>query len=148
MLLETFVFIFIKYFLDKDLDDMRDAYEKARQTCTHQREELSVLEEQKLKEYKEKIQLKNSLEEMTKKYEFAAENYKELQAMVLRPRKKSSAEVSKEQQNIEEDSIEKNNEMGAENLESKFLAELTLKEQEISRLRFENTVSSSLSQII
>lgn len=108
----------------------------------NQRTEISLLEEENKKYYKEKEQLKGELEDKTKKLEFSNENYKELQIMVLTAlnRKESNQENPKNCEN-EESLNNENNKNEDQNNESIIKAEMTLKEQEISRLKYEISVS-------
>lgn len=101
-----------------------------------------MLEEENKKYYKEKEQLKVELEDKTKKLEFSNENYKELQIMVLTAlnRKESNQENPKTCENDEKLNNE-NNKNEDQNNESIIKAEMTLKEQEISRLKYEISVS-------
>lgn len=115
--------------------------ERLRLFSQNQRSEISLLEEEKTKYYKEKVQLKVELEDKTKKLELANENYKELQIMVLRGLNRKESNQENANTNECKENLSNENEKNEDlNNDSIIKAEMTLKDQEISRLKYEISV--------
>ena len=98
------------------------------------------LEEENAKILKEKKQRETQIEQLEKKLEFANENYNQLKIMISKAaqQRKESQEKSKDVKTNELGEEEKTPQEEAEYEELKLI--LATKEEEISRLRFENSV--------
>ena len=105
-----------------------------------QRNDNLKLEEENAKILKEKKQRETQIEQLEKKLEFANENYNQLKIMISKAaqQRKESQEKSKDVKTNEVGEEEKTPQEEAEYEELKLI--LATKEEEISRLRFENSV--------
>ena len=105
-----------------------------------QRNDNLKLEEENAKILKEKKQRETQIEQLEKKLEFANENYNQLKIMISKAaqQRKESQEKSKDVKTNELGEEEKTPQEEAEYEELKLI--LATKEEEISRLRFENSV--------
>ena len=125
--------------IDKELEETKESSEKFRVMCQTQREEIFRLEDLKLKENKEKEHLKIQLYETLKKLDFANENYQELQKMIQKGKFNSADKSEKNMEQPPKESIV-NSEIDVEEEKDELNIDLVMKDQEISRLNFENSV--------
>lgn len=135
---------FLKFIsIDQELEETKDSFERIRERCDNQRTDIFKLEDERLKIFKEKEQMKVQLDKLAEKLENANENYNQLKIMIGKAAQDSDEKSKKSEKNNINAEEGNENQIVEEEKEISALKMLLMeKEQEISRLRFENSVTN------
>ena len=91
---------FLKFIsIDQELEETKDSFERIRERCDNQRTDIFKLEDERLKIFKEKEQMKVQLDKLAEKLENANENYNQLKIMIGKAAQDSDEKSKKSEKN-------------------------------------------------